>query len=88
MVTTTMSPPVRKNRSFSLDADVLDQVERTKGSSSTSERVNQLLKYALAMEHRARVDREIMDFFADASEDRKERRAFQTAAFKSLAREE
>ena len=42
-----MPSTLRKIRSFSLDPTVLSELERTKGSVSASERVNQLLKLGL-----------------------------------------
>jgi hypothetical protein len=45
-----MRSAVRKTRTFSLDPDILSEVERTKGQASASERVNHLLKYALELE--------------------------------------
>ena len=81
-----MRSAIRKTRSFSLDQNVLSEVERTKGSNSASERVNQLLKYGLEMERKASLYQEAAQFFRGASEDRQERRAFQRAGFKSWAR--
>jgi hypothetical protein len=82
-----MRSALRKTRSFSLDPDVLSEVERTKGSSSASERVNQLLKYALETESKASLYQEAAEFFDSALEDRQERRAFQKANLKSWSRE-
>ena len=82
-----MSSAVRKTRSFSLDPEVLSEVERTKGSASASERVNHLLKYALEMESRADLFEEAARFFAAVPDEREERRAFQRAAVRSWARE-
>jgi hypothetical protein len=81
-----MRPAIRKTRSFSLDQSVLSEVERTKGSSSASERVNQLLRYGLEMERKASLYQEAAQFFSAAPEDRRERRAFQKAGYKSWAR--
>jgi len=81
-----MRTAVRKTRSFSLDQSVLSEVERTKGSSSASERVNQLLKYALEMERKASLYQEAAQFFSGATEDRQERRAFQNASVRSWSR--
>jgi len=78
---------VRKTRSFSLDPDVLTEVERTKGQASASERVNQLLKYALEMERKASLYQEAADFFSSAPDDREERRVFQKANLRTWARE-
>ena len=79
--------PVRKTRSFSLDPDVLSEVERTKGRASASQRVNHLLKYALEMERKASLYQEAAQFFATASDQREERRAFQKAGLRTWARE-
>ncbi len=81
-----MRSAVRKTRSFSLDQNVLSEVERTKGSNSVSERVNQLLKYALETERKASLYQEAAQFFSSAPEDRQERRAFQKAGLKSWSR--
>lgn len=83
-----MRPAVRKTRSFSLDPDVLSEVERTKGLASASERVNHLLKYALDMERKARLYEEAARFFSSAPDDREERRAFQKANLRTWARGE
>ncbi len=81
-----MRSAVRKTRSFSLDQNVLSEVERTKGNNSASERVNQLLKYALETERKAGLYQEAAQFFSSAGEDRQERRAFQKAGLKSWSR--
>ena len=78
---------VRKTRSFSLDPEVLDQVERTKGQASASERVNHLLKYALDMERKANLYQEAAQFFSTAPDDRADRRAFQKANLRIWSRE-
>ena len=82
-----MRSTVRKTRSFSLDPDVLTEVERTKGQASASERVNHLLKYALEMERKASLYQEAAHFFSSAPDDREERRAFQKANLRTWARE-
>jgi hypothetical protein len=76
----------RKIRSFSLDPTVLSELERTRGSVSASERVNQLLKLGLEMERKANLDQEAAIFFRSAPDDRDERRAFQKANVSSWAR--
>jgi hypothetical protein len=74
-----MRSAARKTRSFSLDPDVLTEVERSKGNASASERVNYLLKFALEMERKACLYEEAAQFFRTASNDREERHAFQKA---------
>jgi hypothetical protein len=78
---------IRKTRSFSLDPDVLSEVERTKGRASASERVNHLLRYALEIERKDGLHQEAAEFFATASDDREERRAFQKASLRTWTRE-
>ncbi|HUI84615.1 MAG TPA: hypothetical protein VL240_10345 [Candidatus Binatia bacterium] len=75
-----MRPAIRKTRSFSLDPEVVAEIERTKGRASASERVNRLLKFALEMERKASLYQEAADFFSSAPGAREERRAFQRAS--------
>ncbi|MGA8689879.1 MAG: hypothetical protein WB662_08250 [Methyloceanibacter sp.] len=82
-----MVSPVRKTRSFSLDPEVIAELDRTKGDDSASERVNQLLKLALETERKADLWREAEEFFSNAPDDRHERRAFQKAGLRTLTRE-
>lgn len=82
-----MATPARKTRSFSLDPEVLAELDKTKGDDSASERVNQLLKLALETERRADLWREAEEFFNHAPDDRRERRAFQKASLRTLTRE-
>lgn len=81
------STALRKTRSFSLAPDLLSEIQRTKGNVSASERVNQLLAFALEMERRADLYLEAADFFADVPQAREERRAFQGASLRSWKRE-
>lgn len=69
----------KTTKTFSLDKSILAEVNRTKGSSSESERVNSLLRFALDLEKRARLHEEAANFFSRAHGDRKERRAFESA---------
>ncbi len=84
-----MRSAVRKTRSFSLDPELLSEIERTKGSASASERVNQLLKYALETERKASLYQEAAQFFGSAppADERAERRALQKAGLKSWSRQ-
>jgi hypothetical protein len=77
---------LRKTRSYSLDPELVLEIQRTKGQASASERVNQLLAYALEMERKASLSQEAAEFFSEP-EDRQERRAFQKASLKSWARQ-
>ncbi len=82
-----MRSNTRKTRSFSLDPDLLSEIESTKGTASASERVNSLLKYALEMERKANLYEEAAQFFASAPDPRDESRAFHKASLKSWERE-
>jgi hypothetical protein len=82
-----MTTATRTTRSFSLERGVLNEVERTKGSVSTSERVNRLLKVGLEIERRQGLHAEAAAFFGASGEDRTARRAFQKASIKAITRE-
>ena len=79
--------PTRTTRSFSLERDVLQEVEQTKGRASTSERVNNLLKVGLEIERRQRLHAEAAAFFGELEMDRTDRHAFQKASIKAITRE-
>jgi predicted CopG family antitoxin len=77
---------MRKARSFTISDEVLAELASTKGARSTSERVNQLLKRALELERRERLEQDAAEFFANAQDDVRERAAFQKASKEVLAR--
>jgi metal-responsive CopG/Arc/MetJ family transcriptional regulator len=84
-----MATATRTNRSISLEKHLLEEVERTKGTASTSERVNKLLKMGLELERVQSLDDEAKAFFQSASqEDRRSGSAFRAATLKSLSRED
>jgi hypothetical protein len=87
MSTSPRRPAVRKTRSFSLDPELLSEIERTRGQVSASERVNQLLQYALDMERKASLYKEAAEFFGHGAQDAEERRAFRQAGLRSWERE-
>lgn len=70
-----------------MDREILEQIARTKGTLSESERVNRLLRYALDLERRAALEQEAARFFAAAPAERRERRAFESATVESWNRE-
>lgn len=74
-------------KTFSLDREVLAQVKRTKGAGSESERVNNLLKFALDLERKGSLYKEAAGFFRRAPDGRKERRAYEAASIRSWARD-
>ena len=74
-------------KTFSLDKEVLAELKRTKGAGSESERVNNLLRFALDLERKASLYKEAASFFRGAPDDRRERRAYEAATIRSLARD-
>jgi len=65
----------------------LAEIASTKGKSSTSERVNELLRRALELERRERLEREAAEFFAtEGDRSARERAAFHRAAIQVLSR--
>ena len=82
-----MPTAAKATKTFSLDREILAEIKRTKGTQSESERVNHLLKRALAVEKRAALEREVASFFAAGPDDRATRRAFQAATITVLSRE-
>jgi hypothetical protein len=82
-----MATATRITKSFSLENEVLKEVERTKGNLSTSERVNKLLKVGLEIERRQCLHTEAAAFFAADAEDRTARLAFQDASLRAISRD-
>ena len=82
-----MSATNRVIKSFSLDRRVLKEVERTKGANSVSERVNQLLLFALTAERNRSLFSEAESFFQQ-EDDLDLRKAFQRASIRSISRGE
>ena len=83
-----MASAARTTRTFSLEKQVLEEVERTKGPVSTSARVNQLLKAGLESERRRNLHAEASRFFtSEPDKDRTARRAFLSASVKSITRD-
>jgi len=78
---------MRKIKSFTISSDILAELENSKGTGSTSERVNRLLKRALELERRERLEQEAAEFFATAANDIRERREYQKASTKTLSRD-
>lgn len=76
-------------KSFSLERSVAAYIARTQAGQSASERVNQLLKRAIADEEQERLAIEAQAFFREVPrEEREENGAFQKAARRTLARDE
>jgi len=78
---------MRTAKSFTIDEDVDEYVSATKSNGSASERVNELLRRAILQEQAEHLEREAAAFFAKPrNAGRKEARAYQKAAMRTLAR--
>jgi len=74
--------------SFTIEPEISEYVAHTKGASSASARVNDLLRRAIVQEKYERLEAEAEAFFAVAgAKERKETHAFQTAAIRTLERD-
>ena len=78
---------MRLAKSFTLDTSVVSYVRSTRGSRSSSERVNELLKKAILQEQYERLEQEATAFFSAPSKERAEVKAFQKGSMRSLIRD-
>jgi Arc/MetJ family transcription regulator len=79
---------MRQVKSFTISSEIMAEISNTKGTASTSERVNELLRRALDLERRERLEQEAKEFFGEESEkSRRERSAFQKASRQALSRD-
>jgi len=78
---------MRIAKSFTLDPEVSNYVDETKGEQSASDRVNDLLRRAMIQEQYERLEAEAAKFFASANSDRAETRGFQQASLRTFGRD-
>ncbi|HXJ04019.1 MAG TPA: hypothetical protein VNH65_02915 [Candidatus Acidoferrum sp.] len=79
---------MRLAKTFTIEPDINDYVDETKGDRSASERVNELLRRAIIEEQYERLDAEASAFFADDSKaDRAETRAMHKASLRTFSRD-
>lgn len=79
---------MRQIKSFTISNDILTEIAASKGSSSTSERVNELLRRGLELEKRERLEKEAEEFFSKQDEEaRRERTAYQRVVRQTLSRD-
>ena len=83
-----MAGATRMTKSLSLDRALFKEVQRTRGSASTSERVNALLRVGLEVERKKSLHGEAADFFADEQSDSGLHDAFHKAAVDAFTRDE
>lgn len=78
---------MRISKSFTIEAEISNYVDETKGERSASERVNDLLRRAMIQEQYERLEAEAAQFFAVAKSDRGETREFQKASLRTFGRD-
>jgi len=79
---------MRLARSFTIEPDISEYVDKTKGARSAGERVNELLRRAILQEQHERLETEAKEFFSSAKSERAESKAFQKASIRALSRDE
>ena len=87
MAVLTKSPNSKLPKSYTIDPDVNNYVEATKGSLSASKRVNELLKRAILQEQYDQLEMEAAEFFSTETVDRSETKSLQRAARRTLERD-
>jgi hypothetical protein len=80
----TRSFAMRLAKSFTIEPDINEYVDETKGDRSASERVNELLRRAMIQEQYDAL--EAAEFFSPSKADRAEARAFQKASLRTFSR--
>ena len=78
---------MRISKSFTIDPEISNYVDETKGEQSASDRVNELLRLAMVQEQYRRLEAEAAEFFADVQTDRSETKDFQKASLRTLGRD-
>lgn len=78
---------MRLTKSFTVEPEVNEYVEATKGEGSASERVNRLLKLAIQKERYDALEAEAAEFFSASRAERSEVAAFQKAALRTFSRD-
>jgi len=78
---------MRFPKSFTIESEVSQYVDSTKGRRSASDRVNELLKRAIREEQFERLEAEAAEFFAESTQDRTEALAFQKESLRSFGRD-
>ncbi len=75
--------------SITLDREVVEQIKKTRGKASVSERVNHLLKRALLAERYKKLEEEAARFFAEVgAEEREESEAIYRLSLETMQRDE
>lgn len=78
---------MRLAKSFTIEPDLNDYVNETKGDASASERINKLLRRAMIQEQYDRLEAEAAEFFGATKADRSEAKSFQKASLRTFGRD-
>jgi hypothetical protein len=78
---------MRLPKSFTIESEVSQYVDSTKGRRSASDRVNELLRRAIREEQYERLEAEAAEFFAESTHNRAEALAFQKESLRSFGRD-
>ena len=78
---------MRLAKSFTIEADINEYVDETRGDRSASERVNELLRRAMVQEQDDSLEAEAAEFFGCTKMDRAEAKAFQKASLRTFGRD-
>ncbi|MGC1417852.1 MAG: hypothetical protein WA817_21370 [Candidatus Acidiferrum sp.] len=78
---------MRLAKSFTIEPDINDYVDETKGDRSASDRINELLRRAILQEQYDRLEAEAAAFFVGAKADRSETKALQKAALRTFGKD-
>ena len=79
---------MRLVKTFTIELDINEYVDETKGDRSASERVNELLRRAIIEEQYERLDAEAAAFFADDSKaDLAGTKTMQKASLRTFSRD-
>jgi hypothetical protein len=87
MAVLTKSSNSKLPKTYTIEPDVNNYVEATKGGLSASKRVNELLKRAIIQEQYEQLEREAAEFFAGEADDRLGTKALQRAGRRTLERD-
>jgi hypothetical protein len=83
-----MSGANKVSKSVTIDAEVGEYIAGTRGSASTSERLNDLLRIAIQQEQRESLEQQAQSFYSvPRNSDRAGIRAFKRAAIRAQRRD-
>ena len=82
-----MRSTIRLAKSFTIEPDINEYVDETKGKRSASERVNELLRSAMRQEQYERLEAEAAAFFTESKAERAETKAMQKEALRTFGRD-